>query len=589
MLSIPELLKGKMKGQGQASGAGYAIAAILIFLFLIFKIVLSIIVAWGSLHIISKWKNSPRSYQKISVALAVVLLSAVVIFWLAVLFQDFVRAGIDEMGVQNPDACNLQTGFSVSILGSDFNPRDYTENCHYKSAVSNKNASTCGRITWQGGKDNCIIDVVEKGGMCNSAGFVCFAAMARVQNNVKYCEDLPPEGDMRNVGDLNVLTMRVCILDALRMNDATTSCETLTKGSDADFCAGAKKAIKDLCKSYVPNSDSFVGIVLGEPGKYVLEKPYSLCMPALCDKRFDTYDKSTPNLKRLKAINCIAAYNNDYSYCSYATAGNCTAYYENFIQPQYAPQVNIDAALRDCEIRQNISISGCIQYVDKMAGKNSTLKIPKICYKIWDRDEADQCYLDMATETSNPYYCQQIVSQQLKDKCLPGTASTSSATQSGANADAKSNTATGNDASAGGAINTPGESDLTVANMTIASGGEPIKTAGSSIVPYYVLPIIKNIGTQPVALDSNMKISIAQDGGGINAFGPCKPTEFVLNPGEQIECESPAPLGGDEGHHTMTVTVDYNNVISESSEGNNNFTIGFTLTDEANSPRIVIN
>ena len=39
----------------------------------------------------------------------------------------------------------------------------------------------------------------------------------------------------------------------------------------------------------------------------------------------------------------------------------------------------------------------------------------------------------------------------------------------------------------------------------------------------------------------------------------------------------------------MTVTVDYNNVISESSEGNNNFTIGFTLTDEANSPRIVIN
>ena len=95
---------------------------------------------------------------------------------------------------------------------------------------------------------------------------------------------------------------------------------------------------------------------------------------------------------------------------------------------------------------------------------------------------------------------------------------------------------------------------------------------------YHIVPTIRNNGTEATALDENVMVAVGHDGG-INAIGPCKTKTIVLNPGEEVECDSPnkGGFGNSEGPHQAFAVVDYTNIVNEPLEGNNNLSINISI------------
>lgn len=105
---------------------------------------------------------------------------------------------------------------------------------------------------------------------------------------------------------------------------------------------------------------------------------------------------------------------------------------------------------------------------------------------------------------------------------------------------------------------------------------------------HYIHPTIKNIGTLPVILN-NLKYSIAYDqtGSNINLLMSC--SLINLEPNQEFTC---TPQGGylavsSNGLHELKLKIDYNNVVDEIDETNNEFTT--TIFSEGRNQEPIIN
>lgn len=409
MPDIPELLKGKMKGQGGAGSAGYAgLGYALIFLFVIFFNLVEFAIVAGILYWSIKKIKSWQSGQPVSRNAKIIASLGLLFSIVFVVFYIFPQV-LDTIAAYTvPAVCNVHFAFQrLAYFDQQSYVAETADACLDKAAVSRKDVTLCvSHSTDQGTMDKCIIDSVENGATnCQDmkADYnlnTCYYTLARVKNDVSLCEGAPGTFP----GDISF--GYECILATLRMNDATASCANLNSQENQNFCDNAKKAVQSIC--------------LVSPQSGSTNQPDASCKSLLCDKSWGTYEKSSMSAyTRLDAIPCIAKNSQDFSSCRYSWThpdDYCSKLYENATDEYLQTyNVNVYAARKRCEIEKNETISSCI---NNMGGNATQMAVRLDCDKIFDIDENADCNVRLAVETLDPQRCHYTYELLISAKCF---------------------------------------------------------------------------------------------------------------------------------------------------------------------------